>query len=111
PDIVRTVIEANAAPIIAVPGVGKKTAERVIIDLRDRMLKLDAALGEPTVAGEGVPPAAADADFEDALSALTNLGYRPQQAERVLKDVRAASAGAPLEALLRECLQRLSGLG
>lgn len=111
PDVARSVIEGNADPIVGVPGVGKKTADRLIIDLRDRMLKLDASLGDGGSPGKAALPRPGDPDLDDALSALTNLGYRAVQAERVLKEVRGSIPEAPLEALLRECLRRLSGIG
>jgi len=111
PELVRTVIEGNAVPIVAVPGVGKKTADRLIVDLRDRMLKLESlAEGGAEGAGAG-PPEDRDADLEDVLSALTNLGYRQAQAEKAIKESREAMPGAPIEGLLRECLRRLAGLG
>ncbi len=111
PELVRTIIKANAAPIFAVPGVGKKTADRLIIDLRDRMLKLEAAIPGDAGGGAATAPDGSDADLEDILSALTNLGYRQAQAERALKESREAMPEAPIEGLLRESLRRLAGLG
>jgi Holliday junction DNA helicase RuvA len=108
PEVVRAVIEGAPSPIVAVPGVGKKTADRLIVDLRDRMMKLDT-----TLAGIAAPVPVAEAgdpDRADALSALTNLGYRTLQAERALDDARKELPEAPIEKLLRECLKRLSGL-
>ena len=108
PEVVRAVIEGAPSPIVAVPGVGKKTADRLIVDLRDRMMKLDT-----TLAGSAAPvpvAKAGDPDRADALSALTNLGYRALQAERALDDARKEMPEAPIEKLLRECLKRLSGL-
>ena len=106
PEVVRSIIEGKPAPIVAVPGVGKKTAERLIIDLRDRMLKLEASAPSATVTRR----TRAGAGDDDVLSALTNLGYRPAQAERALDAVREANPGAPIETLLRESLRRLAGL-
>jgi Holliday junction DNA helicase RuvA len=108
PDLVRSIVDGKAAAIVAIPGVGKKTAERLIVDLRDRMLKLDAP-SHPGTPGGGSREAAQRGD-EDVLSALTNLGYRPSQAEKALAAAREASPGAPIEAILRECLRRLAGL-
>jgi Holliday junction DNA helicase RuvA len=107
PEVVRTIVEANAAPIIGVPGVGKKTAERLIVDLRDRMMKLEGAGIPAPAAPAGEAP---DADREDALAALTNLGYRPAQARRALEQVRERMPEAPIEDLLRACLKQLAGL-
>jgi Holliday junction DNA helicase RuvA len=59
PEVVRTIVEANAAPIVGVPGVGRKTADRLIVDLRDRMMKLDAA-------GAGTAPAGPAAEAPDS---------------------------------------------
>ena len=106
PDVVRSIVEGNAGRIVAVPGVGKKTAERLIIDLRDKMLKLDVSA--PSAPAVGHARAAAEAD--DVLSALTNLGYRPAQAEKALAAVKEENPGAPIEKLLRECLRWLAGL-
>ncbi len=106
PDLVRSIVEGSVAPIVAVPGVGKKTAERLIIDLRDRVLKLDAPPPGALAASRGRAMARED----DVLSALTNLGYRPAQAEKALGAVREANPGAAIETLLRESLRRLAGL-
>jgi Holliday junction DNA helicase RuvA len=107
PDLVRSIVDGRAAAIVAIPGVGKKTAERLIVDLRDRMLKLD------TPAHPGAPGGsreAAQRGDDDVLSALTNLGYRPAQAEKAIAAAREGNPGAPIEAILRECLRSLAGL-
>jgi len=106
PDVVRSIVEGKSAPIVAVPGVGRKTAERLIIDLRDRMLKLEASVAS----APATPRAHAPAEDDDVLSALTNLGYRPAQAERALAAVKENHPLAPIETLLRESLRRLAGL-
>lgn len=107
PDVVRSIVEGTSAPIVAVPGVGKKTAERLIIDLRDKMLKLDVS----TPGGRSSPRARIAAEDDDVLSALTNLGYRAVHAEKALGAVKESNPGAPIETLLRESLRRLAGLG
>ena len=109
PEVVFGIVEGNVAPIVSVPGIGRKTAERLVIDLRDRMMKLDLALGDgaapPKARGSKV-----DREAEDALAALKHLGYRPAQAEKVLAEVRKTLADAPLERILRESLKRLARL-
>ena len=107
PDVVRSIVEGTSAPIVAVPGVGKKTAERLIIDLRDKMMKLEMS----APGARSSPRARGAAEDDDVLAALTNLGYRPAQAEKALAAVKDANPGAPIETLLRESLRRLAGLG
>ncbi|MFN2426404.1 MAG: Holliday junction branch migration protein RuvA [Candidatus Binatia bacterium] len=90
-ELAEAVASGNAQRLIAVPGIGRKTAERMLIDLRG---KLDAPVASSTPAG-GVE--------EDAVSALVGLGYKRGEAEKV---VRAAAAGgdASLEDVLRRAL-------
>lgn len=111
PEVVRTVIEGSAAPIVAVPGVGRKTADRIIVDLRDRMLKLEGMLEDAAGGAQAAPAQPRGAELDDAVSALTNLGYRQAQAEKALREAREGMPGAPIEGLLRESLRRLAGLG
>jgi Holliday junction DNA helicase RuvA len=109
PEVVRGIVEGNVAPIVSVPGIGRRTAERLLIDLRERMMKLDVPAGTdatPRKRGDGK----VDREAEDALAALKHLGYRPAQAEKVLAEVRESLPGAPLERILRESLRQLAGL-
>jgi holliday junction DNA helicase RuvA len=87
--------------LVAIPGVGKKTAERLVVELRDKVKVLPAAGGSE--------PAASRADGLDAeaVSALLNLGYRRPEAERAVKSARAAGEGS-LESIIRSALKRLS---
>lgn len=94
----------DAKRLSALPGVGKKTAERLLLDLAEKVL----ALGIPertTASGRPAPSAASHGS--DLVSALTNLGYRPAQAE-ALADRAQEKLGsdATLEELLREALSQ-----
>ncbi len=97
------VLAGDVARLSRIPGVGAKSAERLVVELKEKVLAIEG-LGEeaPAAAGEG--PAAELR--RDALSALLNLGYRRQAAERALRE--AGSQGDDLESLLREALRRLS---
>jgi Holliday junction DNA helicase RuvA len=98
-EFVRCVQEDNSAALVRLPGVGKKTAERLIIELRDR---LEGVAALPASAGADVP-VAADSPVEDAVSALVGLGYKPQEASRM---VRAIDTGAlSSEEIIRAALQ------
>jgi Holliday junction DNA helicase RuvA len=104
-DLVKAVRTADVARLSSIPGIGKKTAERVVLELKD---KLPSAPADAAAQ----PPAASDPDAElrtDVLSALVNLGYQRAYAERaidaVLKDPQAPRA---FDRVLRQALRGLS---
>jgi Holliday junction DNA helicase RuvA len=97
-DLRDALAAGNVARLVAVPGVGKRTAERLIVELQDRVRKLAAAA--PTDGARG-------ADIE-AVSALVNLGYRQPDAERAVRSVTAAGTKGLAE-VIRHALQKLSG--
>ncbi len=89
--------DGDVARLVTIPGVGKRLADRMIVELRDRIDAFpDAA---PTAADPGVRG--------DALSALVNLGYRRADAERAVRQVLSEGA-AELETVLKEALRMLS---
>lgn len=100
-DLVTAIRQADVVRLTRIPGVGKKTAERIIVELRDRLPKVLVA----EVAGS-VPPASEDLLRDDLVSALANLGYHQQAIdkvlERVLKDQPAPQFEDALRAALRE---------
>ena len=94
----RCVVNEDITALTKVPGIGRKTAERLVIEMRDR-------LGDPGVpAGGGVAPVAVGTNPEsEAYGALIALGYRPAEATRLLK---AAGPGThSTEELIRRALQ------
>ncbi len=82
-----------------VPGVGKKTAERMVLELRD---KLPAPAGEEPAAAPAETLSAVD---QDVLSALLNLGCARPQAEAAVRKAKAAGAGGEFEPLFRRALE------
>ena len=98
-EFVRCVQEDNSAALVRLPGVGKKTAERLIIELRDR---LEGVAAVPATAS-GASPAVADSPVEEAVSALTGLGYKPQEASRMVRAID--SGGLSSEEIIRTALQ------
>jgi len=101
-EFVRCVHESDTARLTALPGIGKKTAERLIVEMRDRV-------GNWTPSGAVAPVAAAggsQADaVSDAISGLIALGYKPPEASRLVLELE--TAGKPSEEIIREVLQRL----
>lgn len=102
-DLGAAIAAGNVARLATVPGIGLKTAERLVLELRGKV--------QPSEAGSGaaVPPGAPGSRAaEDAVAALANLGYRAKDAEKAVG--RAAREGeATLEALIRRALALLSG--
>ncbi len=94
------VLNDDVASLVKVPGIGKKTAERLIIEMRDR---IDKQAGTTAASTPGGQPAA-DQPRDEAISALEALGYKPAEAGRMI--ARAEKAGAEdAEALIRLALR------
>jgi Holliday junction DNA helicase RuvA len=105
--LVQAIREGQVAVLKSVPGLGVKKAERLIVELRDRVDLLEAEDG----AAKGVPVTSplGDARGEEAISALLNLGYARNQIEATVgAAAEALGEGAALEDLIRESLRRLS---
>ena len=98
----RCVQEGDAAALVRLPGVGKKTAERLIIELRDRLDAMPASDGATLTAGT-VAAAGRSSPVEDAVNALVGLGYKPQEASRMVRSVNAAELSS--EEIIRQALQ------
>jgi Holliday junction DNA helicase RuvA len=99
-DLIATIERSDVAGLTRIPGVGKKTAERIIIELRDRLPK---AAGGDTGARA---PGPADVMRDDLISALTNLGYHRQAIDRVVE--KATAVTSRFEDALRAALKELS---
>jgi Holliday junction DNA helicase RuvA len=104
-EIVAAIRSNDLGRLTAIPGVGRKTAERLVIELRDKVGDLAAAAAASSMASDELP---ADAVFDDALSALVNLGYQRAAAERALKKVTQEGADMSVQKLLRRSLQVLA---
>jgi Holliday junction DNA helicase RuvA len=104
-DFIRAVFTEDRQTLTKIPGVGKKMAERIILELRDRVIKLAPA----EIQREIKPESSLDAVREDALSAMVNLGYKKSYARSVLDQIVDGSAQQwNLEGILKEALKRLS---
>ena len=88
----------------AIPGIGKKTAERLILELAEKVRKLGLAL--PSTSAPAHQARAATSHIDDTLSALMNLGYKETQAKKVLESMEI-STDAPLEEILKGALKIL----
>ncbi|NIQ01179.1 MAG: Holliday junction branch migration protein RuvA [Nitrospinaceae bacterium] len=101
-DLTQAVFNHDISRLSAVPGVGRKTAERLALELKDKLSEMNL---EPAAAS-GTEPAGGLQ--EDAVSALVNLGYKKAQAEQALKKVWRDDPKPTLEELIKDSLNRLS---
>lgn len=100
-DFSRSVQEGDAASLVRLPGVGKKTAERLIIEMRDRLKNISGAMGLKPVVSEAASLAGAK---DEAIEALVSLGYKSIEADKMIRIV--ADDGLTTEELIRLALQR-----
>lgn len=101
-DLAGAIQRNDLARLTSIPGVGKKTAERICVELRDRLPKaVEAAAG-------GAPPSPADTLRDDLVSALVNLGYHRQAVDKALDKHLDAGGDRTFEDVLRLALKDLS---
>jgi Holliday junction DNA helicase RuvA len=104
-DLRQAIAQAETRRLQAIPGVGRKTAERVVLELQDKM----ATLGLSASGQSSLLVTADEQVMRDVISALLNLGYRQQEAEKAVRAARAKQDGSlTLEALLKDALQVLA---
>jgi holliday junction DNA helicase RuvA len=97
-DLARALKEGDQARLISIPGVGKKLAERMVVELRDKAVAMPA---------QTVGAANGSQTMRDAVSALVNLGYRRADAEKSVREISQKQEGT-LADVLKEALRRLS---
>ena len=98
-ELARCVADRDTRLLTKVPGIGKKTAERIVIELEGRLDDLPVA--------PGAPPTPADREADDAVSALVALGWRATEARKVVESVHVD--GESTEDLIRSALKRMAG--
>jgi Holliday junction DNA helicase RuvA len=103
-ELIPAIQKGNIDRLVHIPGVGRKTAERLILELKDKL----ANLVLETAASATSPAAVAGGVEDDALSALMNLGYARPAAENALREARAESPDGDFERLLRGSLRQLA---
>ena len=108
-EIVTAIRQSNYARITSIPGVGRKTAERLVIELRDKMAALSGpALDEQIAAGGPTAAQSEDALREDTLAALLQLGFPKPAAEKAITNSIQEGGDLSVETLLRRSLRQLS---
>jgi Holliday junction DNA helicase RuvA len=105
-DLASAVARGEAARLTTVPGVGKKTAERICLELKDKLLAHAPPAAAPVPARAAAPAARAKAEL--LHGALTRMGFRPAEADRAVTALGPRVEEAPLADLVREALAVLS---
>ena len=100
-ELAQAIKEGDQLRLVSIPGVGKKLAERMIVELRDKFATFQAQVTEIPVASNGSQL------VQDAVSALVNLGYRKAEVEKSVRDTVQAG-NTTMEEVIKEALRRIS---
>lgn len=110
-EMIASIRTNNLVRLVAIPGVGRKTAERLVVDLRDKIAALSSpALEEEFAAKAAVEgaPTTTEAMRNDAMSALANLGYQRAAVEKAVKNAVDEGGELSVEVILRRSLRSLA---
>lgn len=103
-EFARCVQENDTAALVRLPGVGKKTAERLIVEIRDRLADWEGDVVLPGTVPAQAASATARDETRDAISALVSLGYKPPEASRLVSKVE--TEGLSSEEIIRAALKQ-----
>ena len=106
-DLGRAIARKELGKLTAISGVGKKTAERLLLELKDKLPALESASPRPA-GGAAAAPAAPASTVELVSRALVNMGYRSAEADRAVEQLGPKLAEMPLPDLIKEALGVLS---
>lgn len=109
-EIIASIRTNNLARLTLIPGVGRKTAERLVVELREKVASLSSAELEEELGAKPVAAAepSEDAVRSDALSALLNLGYQRSSAEKAIDGALSEGGDLSVESVLRQSLRKLA---
>lgn len=110
PDLGQAIARKELAKLTSIPGIGKKTAERLLLELKDKVPILEAAGPRGTASGAGTAPITMPSSSTGDLlaRALVNMGYRQIEADRAIEQLGPKVGELPLPELLKEALAVLS---
>ncbi len=107
--MITSIRNNNLAKLTLIPGVGRKTAERLVMELRDKVASLSAAVDEDLGARSDVAAVPTEDSMRaDALSALLNLGYQRNAAEKAVSASLGEDGEVSVESILRSSLRKLA---
>lgn len=103
-DLVAAILDGDRARLLAIKGVGKKTADQILLDLRDKASALAAAAG-PRAAGDEIPRPLPGSRTEDAIAALVSIGYTEKEARKLVERAAESVDTTDLEILVRQAIR------
>ena len=103
-ELIRAIERGDLARLTAIPGVGKKTSERIVLELKDRLPRVSAETAPVTDDGDATPAPLQD----DVISALVNLGYHRPLAEKAAASAVRVAPDAGFERTLKQALRELA---
>src|SRR5262249_56447412 len=106
-ELVHAIRSGNLAKLVGVPGIGKKTAERILVELKDKVAQLASPEMEEQLRA-GAVISVGEAMRDDLISALINLGYPKTAAEKAVEAVLKEGPDASFEAGLEKSLRKLA---
>lgn len=106
-ELIPAICNNDLAKLVAIPGVGRKTAERIVIELRDKLRSL-AEEGEEVAVRGATEPGAIEGAIEDVTEALIALGYPKGASERAVAAALGEDGERTIEAILKRALRKLS---
>lgn len=105
-DLSNAIASSNERLLKGVKGIGLKTAQRIIVDLKDKVVALGIA--QEVIMGEGGSTVAVNNEvMDEAVSALTMLGFSPAPSAKVVKELLEENAAMPVEQVVKEALKRI----
>ncbi|MFC1822539.1 Holliday junction branch migration protein RuvA [Thermodesulfobacteriota bacterium] len=104
-ELLEAIAQGDALRLQAIPGIGKKTAARIALELKEKALLVK---GDLQISPVHAIPDSGKRVFDDAVSALSNLGYPPKSAKRAVEKAFSTTDDQTLETLIKEALRRLS---
>lgn len=104
-NLTMSIVTENEKALTAVPGIGKKIAQRIILELKDKLAKAEDELSFSGVSGAAMPAVVQGDKAKEAAAALSVLGYGPAEINMALKGVDIASL--PLEEIIRQALKHM----
>lgn len=103
PELMRAIERGDVARLTSIPGVGKKTSERIVLELKDRLPP-----ARPHAAADGGAPPDSSTMRDDVLSALLNLGYHRPLAEKAVASALRTAPDESFERILKQALRELA---
>ena len=109
-ELIESIKSNNLVRLTQIPGIGRKTAERLVVDLRDKMTQLsqEQVADQVGARSESIHVASEDSVRGDALSALLNLGYQRSAAEKAIDAALGEGGDITVESILRRGLKKLA---